>query len=174
MLDSATTHSILCGKEYFINLTLRKVNVYTISESVKIIEGFGHATIMLSNSTTLHLENVLLSNRSYRNLLSFQDVRQNGYHLETLNANKNDSLCITSYKNGIKTIHEKLETNNSGLYCIQIRAIESYATMSWRLIKPNEFELWHDRLDHPSATMMRRIIVNTRGYPLKKYKGFVV
>ena len=82
-----------------------------------IIEGFGHATIMLPNGTTLHLEDALLSSRSSRNLLSFQDIRRNGYHLETLNANKNDFLCITSYKNGIKTIHEKLEANNSGLYC---------------------------------------------------------
>ena len=52
-------------------------------------------------------------------------------------------FCITSYKNGIKTIHEKLEANNSGLYCAQIRAIESYATMSWRLVKPNEFGYTH-------------------------------
>ena len=53
---------------------------------------------------------------------------------------------------------------------MQIRAIKFYATMSWRLVKLDEFELWHDRLGHPGATMMRRIIVNTRGHPLKNTK----
>ena len=105
------------------------------------IEGSEHNTIMLSNGITLHLEDALLSSRSNRNLLSFQYVCRNGYHLETLNANKNDFLCITSYKNGIKTILEKFDANNSGLYCVQIKVIESYATMSQRLAKPNEFGL---------------------------------
>ena len=104
------------------------------------------------------------------NLLSFQDVRRNWYHLETLHENKNDYLYITSYKNGIKTIHEKLEANTSGLYCVQIRAVESYATMSWRLVKNDEFGLWHGRLGHLSATIICRIIVNTRGHPLKNTK----
>ena len=38
------------------------------------------------------------------------------------------------------------------------------------LINPDEFGLWHDCLGHPGATMMRRIIINTRGYPLKNTK----
>ena len=42
--------------------------------------------------------------------------------------------------------------------------------MSWKLINPDEFGLWHDCLDHPSATMMRRIILNSRGHPLKNTK----
>ena len=169
LLDIAMTHSILCVKEYFTNLTLHKANVHTILGHVKIIEGSGHATIMLPNGITLHLEDALLCSRSNRILLSFQDIRRNGYHLETLNVNKNDFLCITSYKNDIKTVHEKLEANNSRLYCVQIRAIESYTTMSWRLVKLVEFGLWHDRLGL-GAIMMRRIIVNTRGSPLKNTK----
>ena len=66
------------------------------------------------------------------------------------------------------------EANNSGLYCVQIRAIESYATMSWKLVKLDEFKLWHDCLGHVGSTMMRRIIVNTRGHLLKNKKGFIV
>ena len=85
---------------------------------------------MLPNGTTLYLEDALLSSKSKINLFNFQDVRQNGYHPETLNADKSDYLYLISYKNGIKTIHEKLEANNSRLFCVQIRAIESYATMS--------------------------------------------
>ena len=37
---------------------------------------------MLPNGTILHLEDALLSSRSNKNLISFQDVRQNRYHLE--------------------------------------------------------------------------------------------
>ena len=44
--------------------------------------------IILPNGITLHLKDVLLSSRSKKNLLSFQDVRRNGYHFETLNVEK--------------------------------------------------------------------------------------
>ena len=42
--------------------------------------------------------------------------------------------------------------------------------MSWRLVNPDEFRLWHDRLGHPRATMMHKIISNSRGHPLKNTK----
>ena len=174
LLNSATTHTILRSKEYFSNLTLCKANLHTISGLVKIIKGSEHATIMLPNGTTLYLEDALLSSRSKINLFNFQDVRQNGYHPKTLNADKSDYLYLISNKNCIKTIHEKLKANNSGLYCVQIRAIESYATMFWRLVKLDEFGLWHDRFGHLGETMMRRIIVNTRGHLLKNTNVFIV
>ena len=132
---------ILSGKEYFLNLTLCKVKVYTISGLIKIIKGSENTMIILPNSTTLHLKDALLSSRSKKNLFSFQDARCSGYHLETLNADNIDSLCIISYKMGIKTIHEKLETSNWGLYYVPIRYIKSDATMSWKLVNPDEFGL---------------------------------
>ena len=72
LLDNAMTHSIFLGKEYFTNLTLRKANVHTISGHVKIIERFGHATIILPNCTTLHLEDAFSNSRSKKNLLSIK------------------------------------------------------------------------------------------------------
>ena len=107
---------------------------------------------MLPNGTTLYIEDALLSTRSKRNLLSFKDVRHNRYQLEIIYENNNDCLCIIFYKMRIKTIIEKLKASNLGLYCVPIKAIESYATMSWKSIKPDEFGLWHDRLGHPGAT----------------------
>ena len=71
---------------------------------------------------------------------------------------------------GLKTIHEKLEASSMGLYCVMIKAVETYSTISWRLINPDQFGLWHDHLGHPSATMMRRIIHNTKRHPLKDTK----
>ena len=130
LLDNTMTHIIFSGKEYFSNLTLCKVNIFTILGLVKIIEGSGNATIILPNCTTLHLEDALLNNKSKRNLLNFQDVRHNKYHLKTLKEDNIGYLYIISYKMSIKTIHEKFETSNSGLYCVLIQAIESYATMS--------------------------------------------
>ena len=70
----------------------------------------------------------------------------------------------------IKTIHEKLEDSNLGLYYVPIRAIESYTTLSWRLVSLDEFGLWHDRLGYPGATIMHRIISNSRGHLLKNIK----
>ena len=130
MLDSATTHSILKDKNYFSTMTLRKANFHTIFGPIEMIDGFGNATIMLPNGIILHIEDALLSTKTKRNLLSFKDVRHNGYHLETINENDINCLCIISYKMRIEIIHEKLKVSISRLYCIPIRAIESYTNIS--------------------------------------------
>ena len=127
-----------------------------------MIDDFRNATIMLPNGTTLYIKDALLSTKMKRNLLSFKDVRRNRYHFETIIEDDIDYLCIISYKMGIKTIHEKINASISGLYCVPIRAIESYVNMSWKLINSDEFGLWHDYLGHLSATMMRMIILNSR------------
>ena len=129
LLDSATTHSILKDKNYFSTMTLRKANVHTIFGPVEMIVGSENATIMLSNGTILHIEDALLSTKTKRNLLSFKDVHHNGYNLETIIEADIDCLCIISYKIGIKTIHEKIKALISRLYCVPIRAIESYANV---------------------------------------------
>ena len=107
--DSATTHTIFSGKYYFSSLTLCKANVHTIYVPVEIINGFENATILLSKGTTLHIKDALLSTKSKRNLLSFNDVRYNRYQFETINENDIDCLCITFYKMRIKAIHESLK-----------------------------------------------------------------
>ena len=55
LLDITTTYTILNEKYYFSNLTLCKTNVHTISGPVEIIEGFGSATVILSNGITMHI-----------------------------------------------------------------------------------------------------------------------
>ena len=39
--------------------------------------------------------------------------------------------------------------------------------MSWTLVYPDEFGLWHDHLGHLGATMMHKIISYSKGHPLK-------
>ena len=166
LLDSASTHTIFRSRHFFSSMTLRKTHVHIISGPIPIIDGFGNATIVLPKGTILHIENAFLSSRSKRNLLSFKDVRRNGYHVETIYEQNKEYIGITSYKMGLKTIHEKLEASSMSLYCVMIKAVETYSTISWRLVNPYQFGLWHDRLGNLGALMMRRIIQN----PLKDTK----
>ena len=80
---------------------------------------------MLSNGTELTIKEVLYSPRSGRTLLSFRDIRDNQYHIETTEDNGSEFLCITSYEYGQKRIHEKLERLPSRLYITTIHGIEA-------------------------------------------------
>ena len=82
LADSATTHTILQDQKYFSHKTLVESNVNTISGPVGLIDGSRRATIMLPCGTIFHINDVLYSIRSRRNLLSFKDIPHNGYHIE--------------------------------------------------------------------------------------------
>ncbi|XP_021820574.1 uncharacterized protein LOC110762278 [Prunus avium] len=165
LADSATTQTILRDRKYFSNLMLTKAQVTTISGPTDLIEGSGVAQVMLPNGTILSIQDALYSSNSRRNLLSFKDIRLNGYHVETKNEKNMEYLCIIS--NDIqKRILEKLCALSSGLYYTTIRTIEAHSVMDQKSIDSNTFKLWHDRLGHPGSTMMRRIITNSKGHPL--------
>ena len=106
LADCATTHTILRDKKYFSNFTLAQSNVHTILGPVNLIKGFGKATIILPKGTKLKIEDALYFNKSSRNLLSFKDIRRNGYHIETMNHDANEYLLITSIISGQKCILE--------------------------------------------------------------------
>ncbi|KAM1369698.1 hypothetical protein ACFX2F_040252 [Malus domestica] len=165
LVDSATTHSILRDRKYFSNLVLAKVKVTTISEQSDVINGSGKAQIMLPNGTILSIQNALYATRSTRNLLSFKDIRLNGYHIEMKSAENVEYLCITS-NDTQKRILEKLRSLSSVLYYTYIKTIEAYTIMNQKFIDSKVYMLWHDRLGHPGSTMMRRIITNYNGHPL--------
>jgi peptide/histidine transporter 3/4 len=55
----------------------------TVTGSDKYIVGSGRAIVTLPMGTTLHIEEALLYPESTRNLLSFKDIRANGFHVET-------------------------------------------------------------------------------------------
>ena len=116
LADCATTHTILRDKKYFSTFTLAESNVHTISGPVNLIKGFGRATIILQKGTKFHIEDSLYSNKSSRNLLSFKDIRRNGYHIETMNHDENEHLLITSIISGQKCILEQLPSLSCGLY----------------------------------------------------------
>ncbi|KAM2404972.1 hypothetical protein PS2_031951 [Malus domestica] len=100
LADSATTHTILCERRYFTNFIPKKAHLTTLSGSSNLFEGYGKAHIMLSNGTILTIKEALYSPRSGRTLLSFKDIRDNKYHLETTEDHGSEFLYITSYKYG--------------------------------------------------------------------------
>ena len=73
-VDCATTHTILCNKKYFSNLTLAPSNVHTISGHVDLIKGSGRATIILPIVTKFQIVDALYYDKSNINLLSFKDI----------------------------------------------------------------------------------------------------
>ena len=77
--DCATTHTILQNLKYFSQLTKTSSHVWTISGTSNIIEGFGKASFILPNETQIHIPDALYSSKSTRNLLSFKDIRLNGF-----------------------------------------------------------------------------------------------
>ena len=124
---------------------------------------------MLSNGTILTIKEALYSPRSGRTLLSFKDIRDDKYHLETTEDNGSEFLCITSYEYGQKHIHEKLERLPSGLYITTIRGIEAHTVAGPMLEFHDTLLLWHDRFGHPGRDMMRRILKSSHGHELPPY-----
>ncbi|KAK2376223.1 putative mitochondrial protein [Trifolium repens] len=148
----------------------RETNVSTISGTSKIIEGSGRANILLYGGTKLHIENALYSSKSQRNLLSFKDIRLNGYHIETRNESDKEYLCITKRNLDQTCVLEKLPALSSGLYYTYISTIEAHVIVNPKFTNQNKFIVWHDRLGHPGSIMMRKIIENSCGHQLKNQK----
>ncbi|KAM2806532.1 hypothetical protein COP1_047150 [Malus domestica] len=169
LVDSATTHTILLERHYFTNFIPKKTPLTTLSGLSNLIEGYGKTRIMLSNGTILTIKEALYSPRSRRTLLSFKDIRDNQYHLETTEDHGSEFLCITSYEYGQKHIHEKLERLLSGLYITTIRGIEAHSVAGPMPEFPDTLLLWYDPLGHPGRDMMRHILKSSHGYKLHPY-----
>ncbi|KAM0976790.1 hypothetical protein PS2_019385 [Malus domestica] len=171
LADSATTHTILHEQHYFTNLIPKKAHLATLLGSSNLIEGYGNTRIMLSNGTILTIKEALYSPRSGRTLLSFRDIRDNQYHIETTEDNGSEFLRITSYEYGQKRIHEKLEHLPSGLYITTIRGIEAHNVIGPMPEFQDTLLLWHDRLRHPGHDMMHRILKSSHGHKLHPFVG---
>ena len=170
LIDSATTHTILKNLTYFSYLKRQTASVSTICGNAKLIEGSGRAHIILPKGTKLVIEEVLYSKKPQRNLLSFKDIRKNGYHIETTNEGNVEYLCITTIVYGKKSVLERLPAFCYGLYYTNISSIEAHAIVNQQLTNHSEFIIWHNRLGHPGSIMMRKIIENSYGHSLKKKK----
>ena len=81
-------------KIYLFNLITTNTSVSTISGTSNLIEGSGRVNIVLPNGTRFHINDALYSRKSKRNLLSFKDIRRNGYHIETMNEGNKDVYIL--------------------------------------------------------------------------------
>ncbi|CAA7040494.1 unnamed protein product [Microthlaspi erraticum] len=161
---------------------MKEVSVSTVMGSANIIEGSGRACILLPMGTQFDIADALHSPKSNRNLLSFKDIRRNGYHIETVSEGKVEYLHITRITQGSKAIVERLPAFSTGLYFTNINTIEANIAVHQKLLtghqklsvvhqKCNEnFNVWHDRLGHPGTGMMRKIIINSCGHSLQNQK----
>ena len=87
-----------------------------------------------------------------------------------MNEGNKESLQITFIIFGKNIVVEKLTAFSYGLYHMTIKPIESYAIMNQKFNDPKIFTLWHNRLGYPRSSMMRRIIEQSHGHPLKNQK----
>ena len=115
LVDSGTTNSILREIKYFQTLIKNKGNVLTIAGRDAIIVGTGQATVMFPIGTSLTIEDALLYPNSTRTLLSYRDIRKNGFHVET-HADNNEFLLITKDHGYGKETLKKVPSLPSRLY----------------------------------------------------------
>jgi hypothetical protein len=89
-------------------LILNKASVNIISGLPNLIKGSGIANIILPKGTQFCMDDALYSSKSRRNLISFKDIRLNGYYVETTNEGNDEYLYITSIILSQKLILEKM------------------------------------------------------------------
>ena len=122
---------------------------------------------MLPNATKFIIDEALFLPKSTRNLLSFDDIYWNGCDTKSITINSNKYLNIVFYESGKIQVLERLPKLPTGLHYTYIHVIESHMAVKEKFYDPLIINLWHDRLGHPGSVMMRRIIENSHGHPLK-------
>jgi hypothetical protein len=86
LANNATIHTFFNDKNnIFSYLVMQESNVSIISGCIKFVEGSGRTTLLLHGGTQIYIDKALYYSKSQRNLLSFKDIRRNGYHVETTN-----------------------------------------------------------------------------------------
>jgi len=81
LVDSAATNTILRETSIFRHYRKRTENVITIAGSNGRIVGSRQAIVVLPNNTRIFIEEAFLYPGAQRTLLTFKDIRRNGYHV---------------------------------------------------------------------------------------------
>jgi peptide/histidine transporter 3/4 len=129
LVDSGTTNTILRETRYFQALAKKSGNVMTIARSNAHIVGTGSATLVLPMGTQIFVKDALLYPDSKRTLLSFKDIRANGFHAETEIEHGTEYLLITKFDGYQKRVVERLPSSPSGSYYTYIKPTEEYVAM---------------------------------------------
>ena len=129
LVDRSTTNTILREIKYFQSISKNAVSLTTIAGSDACIIGSGRATIILPMGTTLVIEEALLYPESTTTLLSFKDIRANGFRVETEEEYGKKYLLITKREENGKRVLEKLPSLETGLYYTNIKALAAYTVL---------------------------------------------
>nr|GEV74363.1 putative zinc finger, CCHC-type [Tanacetum cinerariifolium] len=164
--DSGATHTILKSKKYVFKLKPAKGTIDTILGLTNLIDEAVKVNVVLPNGTQLLIENALFSPKSKRNLLSFRNIYHNGYDTRSRTIGNKKYLHIMNENQ----VFEKLPMFNSGFHYTHINVPQAHMAVKEKYCYTGIFILWHDRLGHPGSTMIKRIIENTHGHPLKDQK----
>ena len=77
--------------------------------------------------TQITIEDALLYPDSKRTLLSYRDIRQNGFHIKTRDDNNEEILLVTKNSEYGKRIVEKIPSFSFGLYYTYIKPVPHVA-----------------------------------------------
>jgi peptide/histidine transporter 3/4 len=127
LVDSGTTNSILRETKYFQTLKKLNGNILTIVGRNVVIVGTGRAIFILPMGTQIIIEDALLYPDSTRILISYRDIRKNGFHIETHEDNKEEYLLFIKDNGYGKQIFEKIPSLSSGLYYTYIKPVAHVA-----------------------------------------------
>jgi hypothetical protein len=97
IVDNGTTNTILREIKYFHTIMKNVGSITTIVGSDSCVIGSSKATITLLMGTQIKMKEPLLYPESTRTLLSFRDIRSNGFHVETTEENDKEYMCIIKY-----------------------------------------------------------------------------
>jgi hypothetical protein len=129
IVDSGTTNTILKETKYFHKIMKNVGSITTITRSDSCVIGSGKATITLPMGIQIQIKEALLYPESTRTLLSFRDIRANGFHVETTEENGKEYLYIIKYGRYDKEVIEKFPSLESGLYYTKISAPAVYTSL---------------------------------------------
>jgi hypothetical protein len=156
LVNSAATNTILRETCYFQTLRKRTENLITIARSNGRIVGSEQAIVVLPNNTRIFIEEAFLYPGAQCTLLTFKDIRQNGYHVTTACEGRAKFLYITELDDNQTKVVEKTHSTTSGIYYTTIKAPQEYVAMPTIFKNPESFKVWHEQLGHPRLTMMRK------------------
>lgn len=107
LVNSAATNTILRETCYFQTLRKRTENLITIARSNGRIVGSEQAIVVLPNNTRIFIEEAFLYPGAQCTLLTFKDIRQNGYHVTTACEGRAKFLYITELDDNQTKVVEK-------------------------------------------------------------------
>ena len=107
----------------------------------------------MPKDTYIRISRAIYLPTSTINLLSFQDIRCNGFYLRTAEEDNQESLQILD-REGCPI--ENILAYSLGLYIVLLICSSEGEDAAFCV------NTWHKRMGHPEVSMMRRIIPSTK------------